>query len=374
MDYSFNFEIKNLLTQFVAAFDNVVIKRYDKSRSSKEQIAVRYVLAPKQRVMYDIVNKAQNLTLPVVAVNVTSITRDNNRVFNKLSGFSNFIGKDKSTFIKTPVPVNMTVSMSVLARYMQDMDQILSSFIQNTNPYIIITWSEPTDEQSNNPQTEIRTEVLWDGNISLTSPTDTTFNEKFRIVADTTFTIKGWIFRDSNADTVPIYEITESFYSAASALDLLEFGEYDVVKESLSGAEDLVRVTTASPKITNTYFLGNDNKLFKITSSPLVKPDTKNSYMITGEFFTETTSVLLSSNSTLLPTLTSISTRFETLSTDTVTGYLIPRENVKITDLNVLTVNIPALESVGLFDIIVFNDLGWDTTATTLGISFESSV
>jgi hypothetical protein len=35
--------------------------------------------------MYDIINKAQNLTLPVVAVNLTSVTRDNDRVFNKLA-------------------------------------------------------------------------------------------------------------------------------------------------------------------------------------------------------------------------------------------------------------------------------------------------
>ncbi len=42
----------------------------------KSNIEVRYVFAPKQRVMYDIINKAQNITLPVVAVNLTSITRD----------------------------------------------------------------------------------------------------------------------------------------------------------------------------------------------------------------------------------------------------------------------------------------------------------
>ena len=40
------------------------------------------MFAPKQRVMYDIINKAQNLTLPVVTVNLEGITRDNSRVFN----------------------------------------------------------------------------------------------------------------------------------------------------------------------------------------------------------------------------------------------------------------------------------------------------
>ena len=82
---AFHFEIKNLLTQFVAAFDDVVISRFNKDRNAKQNVEVLYVFAPKQRVMYDIINKAQNLTLPVVAINLTSISRDESRVFNKVA-------------------------------------------------------------------------------------------------------------------------------------------------------------------------------------------------------------------------------------------------------------------------------------------------
>ena len=82
---AFHFEIKDLLTQFIAAFDDTVISRFDRSRNPKQNVEVRYVFAPKQRVMYDIVNRAQNLTLPVVAVNLASVTRDESRVFNKLT-------------------------------------------------------------------------------------------------------------------------------------------------------------------------------------------------------------------------------------------------------------------------------------------------
>jgi hypothetical protein len=374
MNYSFNFEIKNLLTQFVAAFDNVVIKRYDKNREDKEDISVRYVLAPKQRVMYDIVNKAQNLTLPVAAIELTSVSRDNNRVFNKLSGFNNFRGPKRSTFIKTPVPVNLSIKMSILARYIQDIDQILSSFVQNTNPYIIITWSEPNKDDDSLDKTEIRTEILWDGNISLTSPTDTSFNDKFRIVADTAFTIKGWVFRDENTDDPLIYKITESFYSSPEFVDLLELDDYESFKQSLSGSLDLERITIGSPKITNVYFLNNIGKIYPIYSSPIITNTTNNTYMITGEYFTDTTSMMLSSNSTLLGSLTSIETRFETSNTSTVSGYIIPQDNINIIDNNVLTVNIPELNESGIFDIIVFNNIGWDTTATSLGLSFQSSV
>ena len=80
---AFHFEIKDLLTQFIAAFDDTVISRFDRGRNPKQDVEVRYVFAPKQRVMYDIVNRAQNLTLPVVAVNLASITRDESRDTSK---------------------------------------------------------------------------------------------------------------------------------------------------------------------------------------------------------------------------------------------------------------------------------------------------
>ena len=129
---AFHFEIKDLLTQFVAAFDDTVISRYNKSRQKKNNIEVRYVFAPKQRVLYDIVNKAQNLTLPVVAINLTGITRDESRVFNKLAPADipaqQIEAPNAGSKFLMPVPVNLEVSMSILARYMQDVDQIVSNF------------------------------------------------------------------------------------------------------------------------------------------------------------------------------------------------------------------------------------------------------
>jgi len=86
-NYTYNFEIKDLLTQFVAAFDDTVIKRFNRAGAPEQEVEVRYVFAPKQRIMHDVVNKAQNLQLPVVAVNLTSVSYDTDRVFNKLNNF-----------------------------------------------------------------------------------------------------------------------------------------------------------------------------------------------------------------------------------------------------------------------------------------------
>lgn len=218
---TFHFEIKDLITQFVAAFDNIVIKRFDKDRNPVNRVQVRYVYAPKQRVIYDLVNRAQNITLPVVAININSVSRDETRVFNKLAGFYVSRGytendtQSVSQFYRTPVPVNIQINMSIISKFQTDMDQIISNFVPYNNPYIILSWKVPgTILQHAVPQ-EIRSEVLWDGGITLSYPTDIAANEKYRIVGDTAFTIKGWLFPYVQNPTGNIYFIENNFRTSS---------------------------------------------------------------------------------------------------------------------------------------------------------------
>jgi hypothetical protein len=262
-NYTYHFEIKDLITQFVNAFDNIVIKRFDINRSAKSNIQVRYVYSPKQRVMYDLVNRAQNLTVPVVAISIANVSRDENRVFNKIGGFyysqGNTLATEtaKSDFYKSPVPVNITVNMSILAKFQTDMDQIMSNFVPYNNPYIIISWKVPeamVEDGFSVPQ-EIRSEVLWNGSIALSYPTDIAASEKYRIVGDTSFTIKGWLFGDPTFPANNIFYIDSNFYNVSSLLD----STYDQLTSnsftypaSANLASDLETVSiSAFPQTTN---------------------------------------------------------------------------------------------------------------------------
>ena len=190
-----------------------MIQRFNKERKSEQSVEVRYVYAPKQRVIYDIINQAKNLTLPVVSVSITNISRDVNRVFNKLDGF--YYGKNDGTqnsvsHLLSPVPINISVSMSIITKYQTDMDQILSNFIPYANPYIIIGWKVPEDLGLLLNQ-EIRSEVLWEGGISLSYPTDISSTDKYRCTADTSFTIKGWLFKSQENPKGLVYYINNNF-------------------------------------------------------------------------------------------------------------------------------------------------------------------
>jgi hypothetical protein len=93
------------------------------------------------------------------------------------------------------------------------MDQIISNFVPYNNPYIVISWKIPYTVTPNGfdiPQ-EIRSEVLWDGGVNLTYPTDIQANEKYRILGDTSFIIKGWLFPYMQRPVGNIYFINNNF-------------------------------------------------------------------------------------------------------------------------------------------------------------------
>lgn len=376
-NYTYNFEIKDLLTQFVAAFDDTVIKRFNRAGAPEQEVEVRYVFAPKQRIMHDVVNKAQNLQLPVVAVNLTSVSYDTDRVFNKLHNFDNASGVNSASSIRTPTPVNLTVNMSILCRYMQDMEQILSNFVPYADPYIVLAWKEPVSDALDSDVIEIRTEVLWDQNINLNTPTETTYSDKFRIIADTSFTIKGWLFRNQNETANPIYFIENNFintsptYSFNQALTSLEYeaffdsltadAGYDIDTISLSGI----------PEITNVYF-NTSASLLEVNGPVTVTSGAytynTNSYTLLGSHYNETEFVLLSSNSTLTSGFTSLSTTY----TGVVSGYLLPAANWTVLSDEVINITLPLLLDSGKFDIIIKNPAGWKTSAEIDGFYFNA--
>jgi len=402
---AFHFEIKDLLTQFIAAFDDTVISRFNKDRNPGNNIEVRYVFAPKQRVMYDIINKAQNLNLPVVAVNLTGITRDNDRVFNKLAPA--YIPAQKMENPKTaskflmPVPVNLQVSMSILARYMQDVDQIVSNFVPYNNPYIILTWEVPADFGADYPQ-EIRSEVLWDGTLNYTTPTDTTYNDKFRVVVDTTFTIKGWLFPEEKDTQGSIYKIDSNFIAVDlanriySPLDptipvqdntYQELG-YDALSSFFTGVSAGESRVDASysetitvsgiPEITNIFY-STTGAYFPLNNFPNgtvtgILTSTPNNFILYGKRFDASNKFYLSSYvaqaaAFVSPLSGGFFTNFTAITSgknDTISGYELDDSLYKVVNDNVVNfffgTSALSAAKAGEFTIVTGNEAGWATS------------
>ncbi len=372
---AFHFEVKNLLTQFVAAFDDVVISRFDKDRNAKSNIDVRYVFAPKQRVMYDVINKAQNLTLPVVAINLESISRDESRVFNKVA--TSFLPDAQIENPKTsakflmPVPVNLEVNMSILARYMQDVDQIVSNFVPYNNPYIILSWKVPSDYGFEYDQ-EIRSEVLWNGNLNYTTPTDTTYSDKFRVTVDTSFTIKGWLFPEEKSPSGNIYKIDSNFinvdlrnriYSPLDEVTSVEsYAEQGYGALSSYNADvptNYTETITVSgiPEFTNIYY--STSGLFEeLRNEVTILSSQDNNFLLYGHALNYTNSLYISANR--LNFFTDYQ-KITSAKSDTISAYKLNDDLYNIASQSIVSIFLPTstLSGSGKFTFVSANKAGW---------------
>jgi len=347
-NYTYHWEVKDLLTQFLQAFDGAIVKRYDNKGNVGNNIAVRYVYAPKQRVLFDLVDPAQNFTLPVVAFFINSVSRDQSRVFNKLYGqFNvnpNIAGFTTSTADQNlqPVPVNIEISVSILTRFQTDMDQILSNFVPYSDPYFIISWT-----RREMPNIEIRSEVLWNGQLSMGYPVEQQPTQPTRVTCDTSFTIKGWLFK---ADTNPvgrIFKIDTNFYSvsATPTLENLEYLTDPNLTESF--------VISAAPIIPYT-----DRWLTPVSSL-------SGSLNLYGSNLSHTNYVYLSGNNNMFgPTSATKTVDLYAFSSSLSANYpaltgLVPAISYYEFNDNKMQVVYPAPTTTGYFDVIVFNDAGY---------------
>jgi hypothetical protein len=356
---TFHFEVHDLINAFITAFDDIIISRYNRNKEEKETIKVRYVYAPKERVLFDIVNKAQNITVPAVSIAQTSLQRDESRVFNKIYGFDVAQTRPDNSYrnitrhIGMPVPVNVGISMSIICKYQTDLDQIVSNFVPYNNPYVILSWKIPSSFNLANVN-EIRSEVLWDGSISYTQPIDTTGSDKFHFTADTSFTIKGWLFPSAPRDPLKtIYFINSNFY-ALRMTDTDKFSGFvlnnDLEKVTLSGV----------PAITNVYHTAK-NVPFEIFDTFVFNKLNEHTITLLGKNFDYTTQVWLSGSSDLgfSPLTAKDFTYYSTIS-----GNPLSSSNYFVSTPNTMTITLPPLTSTQYIDIVVMNDVGWVSTAS----------
>lgn len=238
--YTYDWEISTMVTMFASAMDDIIIRRYNKFREPQDSIRCRFVYAPKQRVLADLLDKAQNLQLPVIALTNGGITRDPNRVFNKIQG--SYMASTDPTVAKKllqPVPIDLQINMTILTRFQEDFDQIVTNFIPYFDPYIVISWRTPSM-----PDYEIRSQVIWSGNVAATYPYDINSTQVARVEGTTSFTFKGWLFKAAPVkNDATIFNITADFTTLQELTTKYSLGQintnnetnYTTERQTLSG-------------------------------------------------------------------------------------------------------------------------------------------
>lgn len=376
----------------MSAIDGCVISRYNNGREPKEKVSVRYVFAQKERVMYDVVNKSQNITLPVVAIDATAVQRTPDRVYNKHDSFyynnAEFTSPGTITRHRTPVPVRISLNMSILAGYQLDLEQIASNFMAYFNPYIILSTKVPS-ELGPAYELEVRTKAQWSGSLNITTPTELTYADKFRRIGDTSFELDSWIYPESVEDVKPIYFIDANFYSISQKI-VDESTYYYLSGESftlssyppgvqgkdtisLSGTPSITNIyySTSSSDTFSNYFYASVGRNIEIDTGIVFTGNTQRRLLIYGYNFNRLDYVLLSAGDTsVYGPLTSINSTYY----GTVSGALLSKNDFEVLNDNMLLVTLsPFASAGGSFEIITYNSAGWDTTGKKITMFWAES-
>ena len=367
-NYTYNWEIQTLLEQFVSAFNDVIVKRYDNQKTLIQPtsgIKVSYVYGPKQRIFNTLQNPAPGgLRVPAIAVSIGGISRDPNRVFNKNDGFNvpyntTITSSDYLKHIPQPVPINISVNMTLITKFQSDMDQLVSNFAPYCDPYIVISWKIPTLNGSLSPY-EIRTEVLWNGNINLTYPNDAGPNQPFRIVADTSFVIKGWIFKKIDEVFKKIYVINSDYNNVSNVETniLQDIDEYNTESFTISARPQIQQINPYKAIINQ---ISSTNINVEIFGKSFL--DIKNIYLSASN------DGMFSSFSYYNPfsAILSLSSKYSGFL-----GVLVP--TFTIFNENYLSFNLPEIPlTSGFLDIIIENEAGYGKVTTDTLLPFVSS-
>ncbi len=340
-DYTYFFGLKTMITQFAAALNDVVIKRYDEERNPLSDFPVTLVYSPKQRVIYDLVNKSKQIILPVMSFSIGGIQRDPERVFNKLDGSYYDVdryGSNVYEHFRQPLPLDVTVNLSIISRYQADIDQIIDNFIPYFDPYIVIQWHVPGfNHLLNSP-------VIWSGNMNMVYPTDIDPSVNYHVVADTSFVIKGWAFKSLKGGVGKIYTINSTYTS----LSTIPANFIDLTNDPTIVPSDHFTIH-AAPKV--------------LLVTPTLAIETSGQeFELYGDMFYGTSNVYLTGNSTFTSgLLTSINlfSNNTALSSNFPAFSAVPVSSFTIINNNKMKFTLPTPTSAGFEDIIVVNHAGY---------------
>lgn len=123
-------------------FDNIVVKRLDGTNNTVKQFKVPLSYGPKMKFItmyYDSLRDEQiKISIPRIAFRVSDVSANKKRTNHKLNrnAVASVVDKDKVLFQYGPVAYDITFELSIIAKYEDDLFQIIEQILPYFNPSI----------------------------------------------------------------------------------------------------------------------------------------------------------------------------------------------------------------------------------------------
>lgn len=383
----YNFEVETIIKQFVSMLNGAVVMRYDFDEETGERILnhtiqPQYICGPKQRIMYDLVVKAKNYVLPVVAISLTGITLQPERLAAKLTPRTRF-HNDILYSHHFPTPVKLSFSVSIITKLITDLYQIYAKLCTQFQQIAVFSWYIPHTEIDKSDYQELTSKVTWQGDFSLDMKLERRESDEDKFIGKMSFEVEGWIFPDmlscrgniildiGTTNYVPDW-LNTSILDVPSIKPLVS----DVMEDKNFPKYDNPREwANVHPRIVNVfqnYLINNKTVYFLLDKRRIKKFKNPSKLQFTIDGYNLHNSEVL-----FVPTEpTGIVTECEKITYDYANMNLFPLRGelkhkksmvsgYKLTPIeqteNKLTFSLKEINYIGNFDIIVANEFDYDS-------------
>lgn len=361
-------------------------------RILKSVVKPSYIIGTKQRVFYDINNKAKNHILPVIGITLKSISYEKERQASKNQVIT-VSTNDLDTSYDRPMPIKISVDIIIIAKYMTDLYQIYGKIITQFNPYVTYSWFVPQNIKYN--YIELRNKIECTGNLNIDVRTEAK-DESDRFTGTMSFEIDAWMFPTMNScieniiydigtTVIPSEDVRDRIYNEISANRPLVHTFYN--SENEKRYNNPREFATAHPQITSVYLTTNNyntgNSFFIMDKSRAntIKVGKGSKLLLNGYNFSKAKVMAIIKsqnikgaqfyNQTYTNELHPYPNSKEEKPKE-ISGYLL---NISKQTDNQIEINFDNLEAFsGSFDLAVLNDIGYDSLENRKGFKLTAAI
>lgn len=142
--YSYHQIIKKTVVAFGTLFNNIYIKHQDENGEDSSLIKVPIAYGPIQKFLARLEQKPDSrkrvsITLPRMSFELTSIQYDASRKVSTMQTFNAKRTQGNQVKVFMPVPYNLGIQLSIMAKYNDDMLQIIEQILPYFQPHFNLT-------------------------------------------------------------------------------------------------------------------------------------------------------------------------------------------------------------------------------------------
>lgn len=185
--HSYNQELAIASTQFRRFFNNISIRR-----ANGEESRFQCVIGNRSRIFKNLENPNKNsvYSLPMIIIQRTGITRNNDRLTNinnevKYATHS----RELNYNLYTPVPIDIAFQVTIVSKRQGDIDKALSNFMPFFNKDAFVRYRHPKFDGL-----FMKCQVIMDDTISEEHPETLDALDDDIVTCTCNFTFKTWIF------------------------------------------------------------------------------------------------------------------------------------------------------------------------------------